>query len=341
MSLAFKIQPGSSVPKYRQIANAIGRGIERQTIAREQQLPSINELSALYDISRDTAEKAYRLLKRKGMIISVRGKGYYASTSAAAGQRRMLLVFNKLSPYKEAIYDGFVRAAGPEASVDLQIYYEDIERFEQILAERTGQFTDYVIIPSFQGGDLIRARKAIEQHLSGQQVTLLDRPLPGLGLPHRAVIENFERDIYHALSQAHERLARYDRLKLYFPFDCHLSRDIIRGFQRYCLEHGLVAETVFKGFTERVPEPGTAYVVLRDEQLVTLVHQLKNAGLTAGHEVGILAYNDSPLKQVLLGGITVMTTRHTRMGERAAEMILNREWAVEENEFRYIERGSL
>ena len=182
---------------------------------------------------------------------------------------------------------------------------------------------------------------AVDEHLAGQKITFLNRTLPGLKEKHRGILENFEDDIYGALTKAHERLSAYQRVKLYFPFDCNLSRGIVRGFQRYCLERKINSEIVFKGFPDRAVEPGVAYIVVRDEQLVTLVHQVKKSGLRCGKDVGILAYNDTPLKQVLLDGITVMSTRHMELGRRAAEMVLENQWAMVENEFVLVERGSL
>ncbi|WP_044103091.1 GntR family transcriptional regulator [Neolewinella persica] len=341
MPLAINIQPGSSVPKYQQIANAFSRGIERKLIRKEEQLPSINELSGLYNISRDTAEKAYRLLKKKGMIVSVRGKGYYAVSQAPVGSKRILLLFNKLSPYKQAIYSSFVKAIGRQSSVDLQVYYEDVRLFEQILEENATKFTDFVIIPSFRGEASILARQAVDRHLAGKQITFLERILPDLKEPYRAVVQNFEEDIYGALHKARKHLRRYHKIKLYFPFDTNLSRGIIRGFHKFCLDNNFDAEVIFKGFDEKPLERGTVYIIIRDEQLVTVVHKAKVNRLWAGKDIGILAYNDSPLKQVVLDGITVMSTRHMVMGERAAKMLLDNVWAIEENEFVLIERGSL
>ncbi|MEM9261553.1 MAG: GntR family transcriptional regulator, partial [Bacteroidota bacterium] len=116
---------------------------------------------------------------------------------------------------------------------------------------------------------------------------------------------------------------------------------IVRGFQRFCLDHKIDAEVVFKGFEERPLEEGTVYIIIRDAQLVTVVHKAKANQLWAGSDIGILAYNDSPLKQAILDGISVMSTRHIEMGKRAASMVLNNEWTVEENEFVLVERGSL
>jgi DNA-binding transcriptional regulator YhcF (GntR family) len=40
-------------------------------------LPSINELSFEFEISRDTAEKGYKYLKKIGIVGSIPGKGYF------------------------------------------------------------------------------------------------------------------------------------------------------------------------------------------------------------------------------------------------------------------------
>lgn len=341
MPVAFQINAASAVPKYQQMANAIRGAIERKLIGRDEQLPSINELSSHYNISRDTAEKAYRLLKNKGLIISVRGKGYFAVNDAPLTQRKILLLFNKLSPYKEAIYNSFVKTVGRQASVDLRVYYQDLVNFERLLETQAGKFTDYVIIPSFRGEAAILAQKAIDKHLAGCKITLIESRLKGIKEKHRGVIQNFQQDIYSALCGIHPMLNKYERVKLYFPFDCNISRGIIRGFQQYSLEHEMKADIVYKRFAEKVLEPETAYVVIRDEQLVTLVHQVKNSGLIAGKDIGILAYNDSPLKEVLLDGISVISTRHIEMGRIAAQMVLDNKWEFVENEFVFIERHSL
>ena len=52
----------SSTPKYLQLANSIIKAIGDGRISKNDILPSINELSYNFEISRDTAEKAYKYL---------------------------------------------------------------------------------------------------------------------------------------------------------------------------------------------------------------------------------------------------------------------------------------
>jgi DNA-binding transcriptional regulator YhcF (GntR family) len=76
-----QISDFSSTPKYQQLTDAVIEGVKNEILKKGDMLPSINELSVFLDISRDTVEKAYRLLKRKLIISSTPGKGYYIAIS--------------------------------------------------------------------------------------------------------------------------------------------------------------------------------------------------------------------------------------------------------------------
>ncbi|MBD0260953.1 MAG: winged helix-turn-helix transcriptional regulator, partial [Cytophagales bacterium] len=71
------IDEESKVPKYRQIIDSILKDVDKGILLRGQRIPSINELSDEYYLARDTVEKAYNVLRQRGIIESVRGKGYY------------------------------------------------------------------------------------------------------------------------------------------------------------------------------------------------------------------------------------------------------------------------
>jgi DNA-binding transcriptional regulator YhcF (GntR family) len=64
----------SSTPKYRQLANSIIEGIQKKVIKKGDILPSINEVSFQFYISRITVEKGYNYLKSIGIIDSATGK---------------------------------------------------------------------------------------------------------------------------------------------------------------------------------------------------------------------------------------------------------------------------
>ena len=123
----------SITPKYLQITNSILRAIESGLFQKEYILPSINDLSFELDISRDTAEKAYRHLKKMGIVGSVPGKGYFIAKIDFIQRFKIFLLFNKLSVHKKLIYDAIISVLGEKASIDFYIYNNDFALFKKLL----------------------------------------------------------------------------------------------------------------------------------------------------------------------------------------------------------------
>ena len=84
-----------------------------------------------------------------------------------------------------------------------------------------------------------------------------------------------------------------------------------------------------------------AYIVIEEIDLCNVIKKARGKNLQIGKEVGIISYNDSPLKEILLDGITVITTDHNQMGETAARLILENSKEKIKNPFVLIRRGSL
>ena len=63
----------SATPKYQQLANSVINAIASGRLGKDFMMPSINELSFEFQISRDTAEKGYKHLKSIGVLGCVIG----------------------------------------------------------------------------------------------------------------------------------------------------------------------------------------------------------------------------------------------------------------------------
>ena len=99
------IDEDSVTPKYLQIVNSVLKAVQQGHVGMDYVLPSINDLSFELNIARDTAERAYRQLKKLGVVGSIPGKGYFISDVDIRQDIRVLLLFNKLSAHKKIIYD--------------------------------------------------------------------------------------------------------------------------------------------------------------------------------------------------------------------------------------------
>ncbi|ANH80460.1 transcriptional regulator [Niabella ginsenosidivorans] len=312
----------SATPKYRQLAQSIINAIEAGEVKKDEILPSINELSYEFDISRDTAEKAYRHLKKLGILGSVPGKGYYVKTKEVPSDVKIFLLFNKLSTHKKIIYDAFVKTLGSKAVIDFYIYNNDFNLFKKLISNIEKKYTHFVIITHFiDGGE---GAAEIINALPREKLILLDKLVPGVTGEFSAVYENFEEDIYRSLQQALERLKHYTTLKIIEPEYSYFPLEITKGFRQFCEEHGFNAKVVHH-IEKEVIGRGEAYICLMEDDLVTLIDKILATKLTIGKDVGVISYNETPLKRLILQGITTFSTDFAAMGEEAARIILSGE----------------
>jgi DNA-binding transcriptional regulator YhcF (GntR family) len=325
----------SSTPKYRQLANSIIEGIQSGKIKQGDILPSINELSFEHYISRITVEKGYNYLKSMGVVESVRGKGFFICAGSVPANFRIFLLFNKLSVHKKIIYDSFVASMGDMAGIDFYIYNNDFNLFKRIITKRELDYSHIVIIPHFMEGDSI----AVDfiNSLPKEKLILLDKLLPGIQGSYGAVYENFEKDIYQTLQEAKDALAKYQRIQLVFPSSSYYPKAIVKGFENFCRDYAFD----FKVSEKAQPERGTAYISVMEDDLIEILDQIKQLGLSLGKDVGLISYNETPIKRLLFDGISTISTDFVKMGELVADLVKTNARNKIENPFLFLQRSSL
>ena len=332
-----RIDHESGVPKYKQVVDLIISDIEAGIFKSGQRVPSINETSEELLISRDTVEKAYVYLRKNGILSSVRGKGYYVNQVNLHKTIKVALVINKLSNYKRSLYYSFVDTMGKKADVDVFIYNYNIEKFEEIIDNQQKNYDFFVILPQFyeeeeKGAELIRK-------LPKQKVLLIDRNLDVLK-DYPVVYQEFEKDIQAALGQGIDLLRKYDKVHLVFPTAENYSKNILRGFQIFCQVNGLDF-SIINQLDQNDVKTSQAYVLVSDDDLYHFVKISKANGWKLGRDVGVVAYNDNSVKEILEDGITTITTNHNEIGRIAAEMIINKDFKRIKSPFTFIKRNSL
>ena len=328
----------SATPKYLQLANCIIKAIREKKIQENDVLPSINELSFEFEISRDTAEKGYKYLKHQGILGSVPGKGYFVKTTELSQKLKIFLLFNKLSAHKKIIYDAFVASLADLAAIDFYIYNNDYLFFKQLISQQKDNYTHYVIIPHFlEGGENVHE---IINTIPKEKLILLDKIVPGITGDYGAVYENFEQDIYNVLVQANEQLSKYHTIKIIFPEYTYHPSEILDGFNRYCQQFAFNSKVVRNIETEPIKE-GEVYINLMENDLVVLIEKILASKMKIGKHVGVISYNETPLKKIILNGITTISTDFQMMGEKAAQLILEQSTEHIEAPFHLTLRASL
>ncbi|HWZ02264.1 MAG TPA: GntR family transcriptional regulator [Mucilaginibacter sp.] len=314
-----KIDEYSVTPKYLQICNSILRGIEDKKIVKDDILPSINDLSTALEVSRNTIDRAYKELKKYNVVKSVAGKGYFISTTQFNQPVKVLLLFNKLSSHKKIIYDAFAETLGSNAAIDFYIYNNNFNFFKKLLNNNIDNYSKLVIIPHF----IENAENAFSviNNLPKDKLILMDKLIKGLTGDFAAVYEDFEKDIYSALEQLLEKLSNYHTIKIIFPENSYHSKEIITGFVNFCDQYAFDYAVIPHVKNEQLVN-GTVYINLMEDDLVELIEKIIGDNLQIGKEIGVISYNETPLKKIILNGITTISTNFKMMGEKAAEMIL-------------------
>lgn len=328
----------SATPKYQQLVNSVIKAIATEKLHVDDLLPSINELSFQFEISRDSVEKAYKHLKKTGVIGSVPGKGYYVKSTNVESRLKIFLLFNKLSAHKKVIYDALSNALGEAATLDFYIYNNDFNLFKKLLLNSREDYDFYVIIPHFLEG-AENAHKFINT-IPKEKLILLDKIIPGVTGTYRAVYENFEKDIYNALEQALPRLSKYDTINIIFPEYTYHPKEILTGFCNFCREYAFNYHIIHDSKEVHINK-GEVHINLTEDDLVNLIEKIMATDYVIGENVGIISYNETLIKKVLLNGITTISTDFQMMGQKTAELILNQSIEQIEVDFHLHLRNSL
>lgn len=332
-----EIDEESKVPKYQQLVDTFIADIEIGMVKIGDKIPSINETSEEFYLSRDTVVKAYELLRNQGIITAVRGKGFYVSSTAKMGGKRILFLLNKLSDHKKTIYNSLVRHLPADTIVDLQVHNCDSAILEKSIIENLGKYDHYVIMPHLK--EETSSVKAAINKIPKDKLVLVNKDLDGIEGDYDCVYEHFEQDIFQGLTSDLDGIQKYSKLYLIFPANNYYCSGIKMGFVNFCNQYDLDWEITDS--TRIDMEPGDLYIVIEESDLVDIIKQTTSNNLQLGQDVGLISYNSTPFKEILAGGISVLSTDFDTMGSTIADMIMHRNQGKVKNPFRFIRRNSI
>lgn len=332
-----EIDEDSKVPKYQQLVDKIITSIKLGHIRIGDKIPSINETSEEYYLSRDTVVKAYELLRRRQIITAVKGKGFYVISTGSSKSKSLLLLFNKLSDHKKTIYNSLVKNMPEGTTIDLQVHHSDADVLEKIVMENIGNYDYYVIMPHLK--DENKNIKEVINKIPKDKLILVNKDLDGIMGDYACVYEDFEMDIYNGLYSGKDKIRKYHKLYLVFPTKNYYCSGIKKGFVRFCGAEDFHWEIINTIKPEIIP--GELYIVIEESDLVDLIKRAREKNLELGCDIGVISYNNSPFKEILAGGISVLSTDFEKMGSTIAEMITKNIKVKIKNPFSFLIRDSI
>ena len=310
--------------------NAILNAINYGAYEIGDDLPSVNKLSVQFGLSRDTVFKAYRELKKRGLVESTPAKGYRVAQTTS----RVLLFLDSYSPFKDELYNSFVTNLPSSYKVELAFHHYNYAVFESVLLDSIGKYNMYVVM-NFNNEKI----SDILYKIDANKLLILDWG-QYKDEKYAYVCQDFGEQPYHCLMEAVDLLRKYRKICCIYPEGSYHPAATLEYFEKFCSEQGLPWEIT--GFiNENTIVPGQAYLFFRQKDLVDILRIARAKMLKTGSDIGLLAYNDSPLFEVVENGITAISTDFRLMGTRAAEYVKTKELIQEIIPTRLIVRNSL
>lgn len=335
------ISDNSRIPKYRQIVKMIKDAVDNRHLIQGEQIPSMNRLQSDLSVSRETVYKAYKELKMLGIISSSPGKGFYISKVPADKQRNIFLLFDNFTAYKDVLYSSIKDALGDRAVIDLYFHHFNSKMYRSLITEAVHHYTDYVIMPLFDE----EHRYWLRETLKNSSVYLLDTGWNKMGRDFPSVCQNFEKEIYESLCLAENLLKKYNEITLIWgdsdnKFEKDIKNEMVKGLKKFARQYNYAWKVIPNADNIKLKK-GKCFIVSYDSDLVKLVKQLQSEKIKLGKDVGIVSFNETPLKEISAGGITTFSTDFKHMGWKIGELLLEKKNENIENPFILIKRKSL
>ena len=327
---AFKFDEGSSQTKLQQLIHAVSEAIHLGILKEGDILPSVNQLNREGGISRDTIFKAYSILKQRSIISSTPTKGYFVASESY----RVFVLLDDFSAFKEQLYKSFRATLPDNYAVDLLFHHYNQDVFNQLILNSLGRYSMYIVMNIDN-----KNMEEVVRKIDPKKLLLLD-----MGSDPKNEVsyltQDFHQAVYDCLNSGLELIRKYKEFILVFPKNTPHPAETIEAFKSFCQDKNL-NHAVLDNIDNREVQPRQAYLVIKDSDLVKIVKDCKKNGYKIGSQVGIISYNDTPMKEIVGAGITVISTDFVRMGRDCANFILTREKVTEVIPTNLIVRGSL
>jgi len=308
--LHLNIDSKSSTLKFQQLVDAIIDAISQNQLKQGEMLPSVNQIMKDAQLSRDTVFKAYAELKRRGIVESVPNRGYFVTRKIT----KVFLFLDTFKAYKEVLYHSFLKHLPKGVSVDLHFHHYNISLFEKIIDESLGKYSKYIIM----NFDHKKVSKIIAK-IPHDQLMVIDWKIHA---PKNtsAVYQDFGDAVYRCLSKNIDAIKKYREFIFYYPTFTYHPREAVSSFEQFCTDNNIAHSIIYHHEQFQI-KSGTLYFLVSDRTLANFLDQCAENGFEPGKEVGVISYNETPMKKYVKNGITVISTDFELMGQKAAEFV--------------------
>jgi len=300
--------------KHNQIVDGIMSAISDKVVKKGDVLPSVNTLIGKLSVARMTAVRALEGLKERGIIESENRVGYFVKSDNVKQELKVMLFLTEFNVYHEVLYNELKDQLNDmQISIDLFFHHCNPGVFRSIIKDNLGLYGLY-IVTGFDHPEVKKSLKLIPSR------KLLQLARPSVLETSSFVSQDFYNEVVEALRSITNKILCYRKFVLIFNAKGRHPKMIRKAFEDYCLQVELQHEIIDQLTNQKIAK-NTAYLVIDDYDLIELVKASEAKGFQLGKDVGVLSYNDTPMKEIIRNGISVISSDFSQMGKLAADFI--------------------
>jgi len=313
------IGTSKSVTKQHKIMRGIMNCIESGHYELGDILPSVNELSNKVGCARETVVKVYTDLKNRGIIKSKQGVGFFVASNNMDLKQTIALVLYGFQTFQQEFYNTFRKALGEEYQLDIFFHHNNMMVYESILETIHGKYGMYVVAPIQDP----RAQNLLND-FRNDRLLIIDR-YQYINDEVSRVTQEFEQSLLRVFEELTEKINKYKKVILYYRDDADYPKGIHDAAKMFMSSQKINIE-ICKEFEKEHMQEGVLFFTIGDSDLWAILKEGKARQLTPGKNFGVLSHNDSPVKEIIQGGITTFSTDFNQMAIHAADFIKNKKY---------------
>lgn len=306
----FTVDKNSNKLKFQQLVDAIINSISQKQLKQGDMLPSVNQIMKECQLSRDTVFKAYAELKNKGAVESVPNRGYFVTKDIT----KVFLFLDTYKAYKEVLYGSFLKQLPKNVSVDLHFHHYNINVFEKIISESLGKYSKYIIM----NFDHLKVPEIINK-ITPTQLLIIDWNI-NTSKNQSIIYQNFGQAVFNCFQKNIKQIRKYNEITFLYPKFTYHPKETIEYFKIFCTQNDINHTVIFDQDLLKIKKGGL-YFLVSDRTLANVLDQCSELGYEPGNEIGIISYNETPMKKYVKNGIAVISTDFELMGKKAAQFV--------------------
>lgn len=305
--------------KHEQIVEGVIALIEDKALCLGDELPSVNQAIEDWKVSRMTIVKAYNELKERGIIGAKNRKGYFIVSEDVKKKLKVLLMLTSFNLYHEAMYNAILENVNSEdVQIDLCFHHRNPDLFQTLIANAQGKYGKYIITPFKH--ELV---KQTLETIDTDKLFIISRP-EYIKEKTSYVVQDFKQPLQEVLSANLDKIKKYEAFNLITLKEKLHPKEVADTFKSFCKSNNIQCRVV-DAITDDEISKNELYLVVDDRNLVQIIKGASEKGYALGKDIGLISYNDSPMKEIIRDGLTTITTDFSAMGRYIAKALKSKE----------------